>query len=322
MVSGVSEVNNKKGLNYSDFRAVDSSLSNDGSIFTKAFGNSFNTNENEEQNAEMLYQKLEETKDEQGIITGVWNNFKEMVNIGASGEKCENIIEDYKAGKVTFEEAQSAIENYDAKQESSLNLFANIVTSCISLAAAAAVVSTGGLAAPVITGILAGAGAKAVFKGLDRATNDVKGDTIDAEEIGKDALTGALTGGIAVATAGTGADTFKNGVKIGGKTFEGAKACALKSAKTGIITGGISGASNYAIDCAFDEDKEFNTKDFAVNTITSTAAGGTVGVLMGGLNGILRANDILHASDTNVIANATSSAGYKITNDRIRAVFS
>ena len=241
MVSNITSVNGKNGLKYSDIMALTPSsnmmLSDNVSIFEKAFGNNSDENISEEESSELLYSKLAEIEDEQGIISGSWNNFKELVNVGTSEEKCEKIIEQYEQGDISFEAAEAAINNYDLKSESSLNLFANILTGCAALAAAASVAATGGMTAPIVAGILAGAGTKTVFKGFDRATNDIKGDTIEAKQLAKDALSGALTGGIAVATAGTGANTYKKGLQLGSKTFKGTSACALKSAKTGIITG-------------------------------------------------------------------------------------
>lgn len=320
MVNGITAINSEIPINYSDIMALNSGVSstNDESIFASAYG----TDENAEsdKNVEELYAQLSEVEDKQGAITNAWNGIKEFTNIGTSVEKCDEAIEKYKNGEITFEEAAAEIENFDAKQDSSLNLFSNIATSFAALAAGAAVVATGGAAAPVVAGALAGAATKVTVKAADRATNDVEGDTLDAKQMAKDALSGALTGGTAVATAGTGANTFKNGMQVGGKTLEGAKACAIKSAKTGVITGTISGAANYSIDCAFDEDKDFSAKELAKSTGTSAVVGGTVGLIMGGTNGVLRSNNILQAADDDVLVNATSSAGYKITNDRIRAI--
>ena len=320
MVNGITAINSEVPINYSDIMALNSGISSndDESIFASAYGSEENVNS--DKNVEELYAQLSEVEDKQGAIMNAWNGVKEFTNIGTSVEKCDEAIEKYKNGEITFEEAAAEIDNFDAKQDSSLNLFSNIATSFTALAAGAAVVATGGAAAPVVAGALAGAATKVTVKAADRATNDVEGDTLDAKQIAKDALSGALTGGTAVATAGTGANTFKNGMHVGTKTLEGAKACAIKSAKTGVITGTISGAANYSIDCAFDEDKDFSAKELAKTTGTSAVVGGTVGLIMGGTNGVLRSNHILQAADDNVLVNATSSAGYKITNDRIRAI--
>jgi len=317
MVSSISS--NENVLNYSDFLALNSGVSssdeNNESIF-----NSAGTDDTGE-NVEALYEQLSEVEAEQGVISDSWNNIKEFTNIGTSVEKCDNAIEKYKNGEITFEEAQAEIENFDSKQESSLNLFSNIAVGFAALAAGAAIVATGGAAAaPIIAGVLAGAATKAGIKAADRATNDVKGDTLDAKQIAQDALSGAVTGGVAVATAGTGANTFENGFTIGSATLQRTAACAAKSARTGVITGAISGAANYTIDCTFDDDKEFSAGGLAQSTAAGAAVGGTVGVIMGSTNGVLRSNHILNAADDNVTANAVSSTGYKITNDRIRAI--
>ena len=275
-------------------------------------------------NASLLEDQLSFVQKEQGALMRGWDNFKGDIGIGTSSEKCEDAIEKYKKGEMTFEEAMSEIEKFSNKQSSSLDLFSNIATAAAALAAT---VATGGVAGIAI-GAAVGAGTKAGFKAADRATNDIKGDALDGKQLAKDALSGAVTGGIAVATAGTAKNPFDNGFKVAGKQVIGAgkKACVAKCATTGVVTGAISGASNYTIDCAFEDNKDFNVKDLAVNTATSSLVGGTVGAVMGGFNGALRANNAnffknIDADTTKtLIANSVCSAEYKVLNSGIRSI--
>lgn len=270
-------------------------------------------------NASLLEDQLHFVQKEQGSLMKGWDNLKGAIGVGASSEKCEDAIDKYKNGEISFEEAMGEIENFYNKQSSSLDLFSNIATGITAIVAGTAVAATGGAAAPIVAGALVGAGTKAGFKATDRATNDIKGDALDGKQLAKDALSGALTGGIAVATAGTAGKPFAAG---------GTKACVTKCASTGFKTGALSGASNYTIDCAFDENKDFNVKDFAVNTATSSVVGGTVGAIMGGVNGTLRANNLLshggsvvEANTTSdIVANSVCSTEYKLLNSGIRNI--
>lgn len=288
------------------------------------FGNQTNPS------VETLEANLNSIKANNGFILDGWDDIKNGTKLGVSSSDCENAIEEYKKGKITFEEAEAKIQEYKTKQDSSLNLFSNIATGAAAIIAGTAIATTGGLALPIVTGILTGAATKAGFKATDRATNKVEGDALDGKQLAKDALSGAITGGIAVATAGTGGNAFNNGFKIGGKTVidGGTKACMANSAVLGLKTGAISGASNNLIECAFEEDKEFNLKDFATETVTSSIVGGTVGSIMGGVNGTLRTNNLLNAGGSVNVANTTQdiaanticNAEYKIVNNAVRSI--
>lgn len=312
-------------------------------LINQSYSNRFNGyNENifasktNNKETEYLNSLLDSKMEEQGVFSKGWNEFKEVLNVGTSKEKCEEFIEKYKNGEMSFEEAVNKIEEFDNKQESSLNLFSNIVTSFTAIAAgtaaAAAVIATGGILTPVVAAALAGAGAgaltKAGFKLTDRATNKVKGDALDGKQIAKDCLSGAVTGAIAGATMGNGtaANTLKDSIQIS----------ATKAAKTGIITGSVAGSSNYVIDCAFDKDKKFNADEFLATTAESAIIGGVVGGIMGTANGTMRSFGIIrhggmvkgntfnvqNASSQDIFANSLCSAEYKFVNDRIRAIAS
>ena len=277
-----------------------------------------------------LNDKLAQVVDKNGDIKDAWNDFKDEVGIGTTSDKCEQAIEAYKKGEITFEEANAIIDEYASKQDSSLNLFSNIVTSVAAIGAVALAtaiaVGSGGTLAPVsaiLIGAATGAVTKTGFKLVDRATNEVDGDAMDAKQLGRDALSGAVTGGLA---------TYSMGNAAHAKTLaQAVKGCG----KTGVITGSISGAANYGIDCAFDENKDFDAKEFAVTTAQNAAVSGAVGLIMGGVNYNLHASGVLksgcnlkHMVDAagndanlkNVAANSVCTAEYKILNDRIRNI--
>lgn len=322
-----------------DSSAVKTNNEEDTSIFS-----SLNETEgNKEENIEALEAQLAAIQANNGAILDGWNNFKEKIGVGTSAEKCDKAIEQYQNGEITYEEAEQIINKFGAKQDSSLNLFSNIVTSIAAIGAVAAATAitaaSGGFLAPeaaVVIGAATGALTKSGFKTADRATNEVEGDALDAKEMAKDALSGAVTGGVAVCSMGTAGNPFKNGFKIGEKEIfsGGTKACIAKCAETGLKTGAISGSANYGIDCAFDEDKEFDAGEFLLTTAESAIVGGAVGAVMGGVNGQLRASGLLNSgcsykdmispSETtginDVAANSACTTAYKVLNDRIRSV--
>lgn len=312
-VSKVDLVKNNQN-NYNDIKAEEKTTDEDVSLF----------NGEEFYSVQVLKEELNDIKSNNGVILDGWDDFKKFSSLGVSSDDCDDAIEQYKQGKISFEQAEAKINKYKEKQDNSLNLFSNIATGIAGLVAGAAVVSTGGLAA-IGAGALAGAATKAGVKTIDRATNKIENDALDGKQITKDALSGAVTGGIAVATAGTGGSTFKDGFTLGSKKVieGGTKACMANSAKIGITTGAISGASNNLIDCTFDENKEFNINDFAKETLTGAAVGGTVGVAMGGFNGALRTKGLLNEAIDNdatktLVANAACNAEYKGANEFVR----
>ena len=226
------------------------------------------------------------------------------------------------------------IEKYDTKQDNSLNLFSNIATGVAAIGAVTAAVATGGIAAvPVLAAIGAGTGAvtKAGFKFTDRASNQKQGDALDGKQILKDACSGAVTGATSAMTMGTAGSTFTAGASLGKNVASAAGKCAV----TGVKTGAISGGSNYVIDCAFDENKDFNAKDFVENTVVSAAVGGAVGGIMGTTNTVLRHNGLLNAggqagfdskgnavftSKEDMVANSICTAEYKALNRGLRDI--
>ena len=305
-----------------------------------SFGNNSSSQEalfdnpiiNAKSEIDILESKLDAIQEENGCILNAWDDIKATLNVGTSSETCQDAIDKYKNGEISFDEAMAEIEKYDTKQDNSLNLFSNIVTGVAAIGAVTAAVATGGIAAvPVLAAIGAGTGAvtKAAFKFTDRATNEKQGDALDAKQIAKDMCSGAVTGATSAMTMGTAGSTFTVGASLGKNVASAAGKCAL----TGVKTGAISGASNYAIDCAFDENKDFKMSEFVETTATSAAVGGAVGAFMGTTNTVLRHNGLLHSggqagfdangkaqfvSKEDVVANSICTTEYKIANRVLR----
>ena len=281
---------------------------------------------------DLLEDKLDAIQEENGCFSKAWDGIKAGLNVGTSSETCKDAIEKYKNGEISFDEAMSEIEKYDTKQDNSLNLFSNIATGIAAIGAVSVAVATGGIAAvPILAAIGAGTGAvtKAAFKFTDRATNQKENDALDAKQIAKDMCSGAVTGATSAMTMGTAGSTFTVGASLGKNVASAAGKCAL----TGVKTGAISGSANYVIDCAFDENKDFNMGEFVGNTVTSAAVGGAVGAFMGTSNTILRHNGLLHSggqagfdangkaqfvSKEDIVANSICTTEYKIANRVLR----
>ena len=292
------------------------------------------TGVSQEVELQALEEKLASIESENGCVLKAWDKLKSGLNVGVSSEKCEDAIDKYKNGEITFDEAMAQIEKYDTKQDNSLNLFSNIATGVAAIGtvtAAVATAATGGLAAPALAAIGAGTGAitKAGFKFADRATNAKEKDALNAKQILKDACSGAVTGATSAMTMGTAGSTFTAGASLSKNVGSAATKCAM----TGVKTGAMSGSANYMIDCTFDKDKDFNAGELISNTAVSAAVGGAVGGIMGTANTVLRHNGLLNAggqagfdsngnavftSKEDMVANSICTAEYKALNRGIR----
>ncbi len=286
----------------------------------------------EKTEADILKEELQEIKDKQGCIQKAWNGIKEFLGIGTSASKCEKTIEKFEKGEISYEEAEAEINKYGTKQDNGLNLVANIVVSVAAIAAGTALtICTGGAAAPLAVaavGAAAGAITKTGVKLLDRGTNNVKGDDFDGKQMAKDALSGAVTGSIAAATMG-------NGSAAAGGFKAVVRANVPRCVATGMKAGAISGSANYTIDCAFDDDKQFNLKDLTDATVSNAVVGGVVGGVMGTANGMMKSSGVIshggkaalnstgklvNTSVRDVAANSVSSAEYKILTKTINDI--
>ena len=72
--------------------------------------------------------RLEEIDDKQGIFGKLCNSVKEITTLGVSMSDCEGMLDKYKKGEVSFEEAVEYINGYDSKQENAVGLLSNIIT--------------------------------------------------------------------------------------------------------------------------------------------------------------------------------------------------
>lgn len=229
-----------------------------------------------EESAESLRQELQDVQDEQGIIGKAWNGIKNFIGLGVGSDKVEDKIEQYENGEITYDEALDYIETYEAKQEGTVDLAANLIAGAVT--GTIAVVSGGTLtAAGVAAGAAIGGAVKAGVKTADRATNEINGDALDAKQIVKDTITGAVDGALNVATAG-----MVKGA-IAGNSMKKAVIEGVKTgAKAGAISGAGAGAASYTADVITEKDIEFSLKDLALSTFNNAAAGAVMGGIMGG----------------------------------------
>ncbi len=248
-------------------------------------------NEESEENSDFntqlndLKEKLSNVKDEQGIIGSAWNAIKCLTNLGSSTEKCEKAIEDFEAGKISYEEADKVISEFSSKQKSSVNMISNITTGVVTALLVGSAVATGGLSLGVVAaGVGIGAATKAGMKFADRATNKVEDDALDAKQIVKDSLSGAVEGVATTCTMGIG-NAAVAGEAVASQTLkqtviEGAKS----GAKSGAIAGAITGAGDYGIEAFMEEDVKFSVKGMAYSATANALGGAVAGGVIGGVS--------------------------------------
>ena len=225
-----------------------------------------------EENSIFLEEKLESIKDKQGLLGKTWNGIKELTTLGVSESDCENMLDKYNKGEISFEEAVSYLDDFDSKQKTMSNLLSNIATGVGAIAFATATAGTGlGFVASFKAGAPIGAALKTGINFLDRATNDVDNDAFDIKEMAKDAISGAMTGTTSAVASGVG-----TGIRNGNITTS-----ILNGAKCGAICGSMSGALDYTTNAIFDNEK-FNFENLISNTLLSGATSATVGAVVGG----------------------------------------
>ena len=240
-------------------------------------------------NSKTLYleSKFQEIQDKQGILGNIWNSVKEITTLGVSASDCNNMLEKYKNGEISFEEAVNYLDEYDSKQENASGLLSNILTGIGGIAVATAAAASGpiGWGLAFLKGAPIGAALKTGINFIDRATNDIEGDAFDAKQITKDAVSGALTG---AASAVSGASSLgykaleQRGLVEAGKIGSD----ILKGAFCGLECGAMSGAATYMTNVALG-DEDFELEELLTNTATSAFVSGTVGSIVGaGLNGL------------------------------------
>ena len=242
-------------------------------------------------NIAFLEDKLKNIQDEQGILGDFCNGFKEITTLGISASDCTNMLEKYRNGEISFEEAADYLDEYNSKQTNEASLLSNILTGIGGIAVATAAAATGpiGWGLAFLKGAPIGAALKTGINFIDRATNDVEGDAFDAKQMTKDAISGALTGA-ASAVSGASSLGYKALEQRGLIEAGTIGADVLKGAFCGLECGAMSGSATYMTDVALgDEDFEFD--ELLTNTVTSALVSGTVGSVVGvGLNGLNKTN--------------------------------
>lgn len=263
---------------------LEGKLDKPGDEFTPAENEAPETSETQ---TKELESELKSAEDEQGWLGNAWNSFKGFVGIGTSTKKCNQAIDDFKNGKISYNEAKNEISEFSSSQKESVEVISNVISGTAAVGAAVAatamVAATGPIAPFLLAGIGIGTGAvtKAGLTFSDRATNNIDDDALNEKQIIEDLATGGVDGGISVATMGMGtvasaaSSTLKSAVVQGFKSGIGA----------GTLAGGLSGGSNYAIKTALDDNAEFTKEEFAENILTNAIAGGITGGGLGIIGG-------------------------------------
>jgi len=241
-----------------------------------------NTQQEETDEVEFLLEQLDSVKSKQGFISNIWNGIKCFTNIGSSTEKCEAAIEKYKNGEITLEEAQEIILSFQDKQGRSLEIASNVATGFAATIAGGAIVAASGFGIGLLAGLGIGALTKTALKFFDRVTNEEKGDALDGKQITSDLVSGGVDGLVSVATLGLAPKVSVTTVlddtlgHVIGKS-------ALMGGFEGAISGGASGATEYLLEAALDENKYFSFEELALITAENAAGGAFGGALLGGI---------------------------------------
>lgn len=247
------------------------------------------TYSSKEQESIFLEQKLENIKDEQGILGKAWNGIKEITTLGISASDCDSVLEKYKNGEISFEEAVGYFDEFDTKQENASGLLSNILTGIGGIAVATAAAASGpiGWGLAFLKGAPIGAVLKTGINLLDRATNDIDGDALDVKQMTKDAVSGAITGA-ASAVSGASSLGYKALEQKGLLSAGTIGADIAKGVFCGAECGAMAGAATYMTDVALG-DKDFEFGELLTNSATSALVSGSVGAVVGaGFNGLAK----------------------------------
>ena len=186
-------------------------------------------------NARELYDELEQTREDQGIIGKLWDGFKNLTGFGAGSNKAQSAIEQYENGEISYEEALQKVENYKEGQETCVDVVGDIVSGIVAVGAFALAVPTGGtsLIAGLGLAAAAGAGSKIAVKAGDAI---IGGREYSGKDLLYDSATGAVNGLFAPVTNGVGACVTKTvGKKLGLTVVkEGTKEAIEQGAKQGL----------------------------------------------------------------------------------------
>ena len=186
-------------------------------------------------NARELYDELEQTREDQGIIGKLWDGFKNLTGFGAGSNKAEDAIKQYENGEISLEEAKEKLNGYQQGQETCVDVVGDIVSGIVAVGAFALAVPTGG--ASLVAGLgmaaAAGAGTKIAVKATDAVMG---GREYTGKDLLYDAATGSINGLFAPVTNGVGACVTKTvGKKLGLTVVkEGTKEAIEQGAKQGL----------------------------------------------------------------------------------------
>lgn len=186
-------------------------------------------------NARELYDELEQTREDQGIIGKLWDGFKNLTGFGAGSNKAEDAIKQYENGEISLEEAKEKLNGYQQGQETCVDVVGDIVSGIVAVGAFALAVPTGGtsLIAGLGLAAAAGAGSKIAVKAGDAI---IGGREYTGKDLLYDAGTGSINGLFAPVTNGVGACVTKTvGKKLGLTVVkEGTKEAIEQGAKQGL----------------------------------------------------------------------------------------
>lgn len=186
-------------------------------------------------NARELYDELEQTREDQGIIGKLWDGFKNLTGLGAGSNKAEDAIKQYENGEISLEEAKEKLNGYQQGQETCVDVVGDIVSGIVAVGAFALAVPTGGtsLIAGLGLAAAAGAGSKIAVKAGDAIMG---GREYSGKDLLYDSATGAVNGLFAPVTNGVGACVTKTvGKKLGLTVVkEGTKEAIEQGAKQGL----------------------------------------------------------------------------------------
>ena len=265
--------------------------------------------------ANMLDMRFAQIKDKQGILGNIWNGVKEITGSGISKSKCESVLEQYKQGYISFDEALEYIESFDRKQNNMTDLESNIATGIGAIAVATCLASGPmGWIAALTFGAPVGAVLKPLIKIFDRATNKVKNDELNAKQIMKDTISGAMVGATSAVSSGVGA-----GIRAG--SF---KLAVSNGGKCGAQCGALAGATSYMTDVAFENDRKFNLEELIETTMSSAFIAGTVGAVVG--TGMYKTSktvgqDVSKSLKNTIIEDSTTSSSRKVLGKVERSIF-
>lgn len=186
-------------------------------------------------NARELYDELEQTREDQGIIGKLWDGFKNLTGFGAGSNKAEDAIKQYENGEISLEEAKEKLNGYQQGQETCVDVVGDIVSGIVAVGAFALAIPTGGtsLIAGLGLAAAAGAGTKIAVKATDAVMG---GREYTGKDLLYDAGTGSINGLFAPVTNGVGACVTKTvGKKLGLTVVkEGTKEAIEQGAKQGL----------------------------------------------------------------------------------------